>query len=240
MKTTNPFYKMTILVTVFAAITIAWLFLYKDPCEQRSCDAVFSDDGFAYVEDFLPTYEFEQLAQRYVKESQYPMYPDNTMILGNGQKKNFKPEDKILLDQVQQKIETIVGQPLFVDYAFLRYYNGKAPNPFEFMHLDSKHYDSDTTQIRAVINLYDKSIEGEFCYESRCCNKGALYCNHTKPNTLTLIQANKLHHKYEYKGGERLIYVIDFTTSYKRGFYGSVWGSWDFVWDRIQKWITSF
>jgi hypothetical protein len=127
-----------------------------------------------------------------------------------------------------------------VDYAFLRYYNGKAPNPFEFYHLDSKHYDYNTTQIRAVINLYDKSVEGEFCYKSKCCEDGKIYCNNTKPNTLTLIQANKLIHKYEYKGGERLIYVIDFTTSYKRGLYGSVWGGWDFVWDRIQKFATSF
>jgi hypothetical protein len=224
---------------IVGGAVITWLYVHRDGCHQRKCDAMFNNDGFSYIDNFLPTKEFDYIKKTYVKET-FPMYPDNTYIIGNEQKKTFQEEDHAIVKMVKEKVEKIVQEPLFVDYAFLRYYNGKAPNPFEFFHLDSKHFDHDVIQIRTVINLYDKSVNGTFCYKSKCCAKGKTFCNQTKPNSLTLIQANKLRHKFEYSGGERLIYVIDFTTSYKRGLYGSVWGSWDYIWDRMQKWLTSF
>ena len=227
------------LAYFFLSGLVAWLYLFQDSCQQRTCDATFNDDGFAHVSDFLSGDEFKILQDRYVKP-RYPMYLDNTFILGNERRGTLVQEDRQIVHQIKERVERMVGQPLFVDYAFLRYYNGKSANPFEFYHVDSKHYDYDVTQIRSVVNVYDASVDGTFCYKSQCCNPGALVCNKTLPNSLVLIQANHLRHKFEYSGGERLIFVIDFTTSYKRGIYGSVWGSWDFVWDRIQKWLTSF
>jgi hypothetical protein len=219
--------------------TVVWLYLHRNPCKERNCTSVFNDSGFGYVDKFLHRHEFNSIKRRYVKDA-YPMYPDNTFLLGNERKKTIGHDDSKIVALIKEKVEKIVGVPLYVDYAFLRYYNGKAPNPFEFFHLDSKHYDHDTTQIRCVVNLYDETEQGVFSYKCMCCNQGKIFSIKTKVNTLTLIQANKLIHKYEYKGGERLIYVIDFTTSYKRGLYGSVWGLWDFFWDRIQKKLTSF
>lgn len=238
-KQNNKIIYLYVFILIILIIIILWLYLYRDPCKERNCIKSFNDDGFGYIDNFLSNDDFLYMKNKYVKKN-FPMYNTNTTILGNGQKNNFTKEDLEIVNNIKAKIEIVVGKPLYIDYAFLRYYNGKAPNPFEFFHYDSKHFDYNTTQIRSVINLYDKSIEGEFCYKSKCCEKGKIYCNHTTPNTLTLIQANKLVHKYEYKGGERLIFVIDFTTSYNRGLYGSVWGGWDYVWDRMQKFMTSF
>ena len=89
-----------------------------------------------------------------------------------------------------------------------------------------------------TLNLYDRS-NGTFTYESRCCNKGTIEKS-TKENTLSIIQANKLKHSYRYTGGERIVLVVDLVTSKRKGLHGIVWGTFDFFWDRIQKFITSF
>lgn len=228
------------LLILIIVVTIIWLYVFRDPCGERECkNPNFTDDGFGRIDNFLSQDDFDRIRDHFVKSSS-PMYNTNTIILGNPRGKTLTNVDNLeIVNFFTEKVEKLIGKKLYVDYAFLRYYDGKAVNPFEFYHLDSKHYNHKSTQIRALFNIYDKSEEGTFCYKSKCCENGKEYCMRTQENTLTFIQANKLVHKYEYKGGERLVFVIDFTTSYERGLYGSVWGFWDFVWDRIQKSVTS-
>jgi hypothetical protein len=183
---------------------------------------------------------FQKIRSTFVKDTAPgKMYPNNTILLGNPSYGGYKDaQTEEIIKYITEKVSNKYGRKLYVDYSFLRYYNGTSMNPFENFHYDSSHYDSDVIQIRALFNIYDRS-DGYFTYVSECCKNGTRTFK-TEENTMALIQANKLRHKYNYVKGERLVLVIDFVTSYRRGVYGSVWGTWDYIWDRMQKILTSF
>jgi hypothetical protein len=222
-------------VFVVYIILVLWVVLYQPPCKQNLCKQVFlDDDGFGYKDNFLTNYEFKKYQDKFVKK-----YNSNTIFLGNPNTWGYQDEEtKILIENFKKKIEKIYGKKLYINYAFLRVYNPNAINPFENYHLDSLHYNYNVTQIRALLNLQDKS-NGTFSYKSKCCNNDEQSIK-TKENTVVLIQANKLLHKYKFKNGYRCVLVVDLVDSKEKGIHGYFWGAFDFVWDRIQKALTSF
>ena len=214
---------------------ILLIILYQPRCGQHMCKTDFlDDDGFGYVEDFLSDKEFNKYKKKFVKK-----YNSNTIFIGNPNTWGYQDkETKQLVEHLQKKIEKLYKKKLYINYAFLRVYNEGAVNPFENYHLDSLHYNYNVVQIRTILNLNDNS-NGTFSYKSKCCNKGENKIQ-TKENTLVLIQANKLLHKYRFKNGNRCVLVIDFMDSKTKGVHGYFWTAFDFVWDRIQKFITRF
>jgi len=233
----NNFLLTTILVLVLLHVNLS-----QPACGQHMCNGAFlNDDGFGYYKNYFPEDVFKLLQSEYVNKNtpKGKMYPNNTTFLGNPKRGGYiDTNTEKIIEYIRNRLSESYGQTLYVDYAFLRYYNGSSLNPFENFHYDSSHYDSDVVQIRSLFNIYDKS-DGTFTYESECCNNGTKTF-YTEENTLALIQANKLRHKYNYIKGERLVLVVDLVSSYKRGIYGNVWGTWDYIWDRIQKSLTSF
>jgi hypothetical protein len=220
-------------ITTAIVLVIAWLLYhinFSNPtCGQHVCNGAFlDDDGFGFRKNFLSQSEFGAIQDEFVRgRTPGKMYPNNTTFVSDS------PFVRLLIDKVSEAY----GKEMHLDYAFLRYYDGKALNPFENMHFDSLHYNHDVVQVRALLNVYDRS-KGHFSYESRCCDRGQVTLK-TEENTLTLIQANKLKHKYKYQSGERLVFVVDMVTSKHRGVYGSVWAAWDYIWDRLQKLATT-
>ena len=226
-------YKNKYLLTIYF-IFILWILFYQSPCNQTLCKDIFlDDDGFGYKDKFLSNYEFKKYQDKFLKK-----YDSNTIFLGNPNTWGYKDkETKILIENLKKKIEKLHGKKLYINYAFLRVYNENSLNPFEEYHLDSLHYNYNVTQIRTILNLKDNT-NGTFSYKSKCCNNDEQTIK-TKENTIVLIQANKLLHKYKFNGGYRCVLVIDFIDSKEKGIYGLYWLTFDYVWDRIQKYITS-
>jgi hypothetical protein len=206
----------------------------QPPCKQTLCNKVLlDDDGFGYVDNFLTPKQLSTYKKKFVKK-----YHSNTIFLGNPNTWGYQDEETAeLVDYLHKKIQHRYKKKLYIDYAFLRVYNDEAINPFENFHLDSHHYGMNVTQIRTILNLHDQS-NGMFSYKSKCCRRKTKTIK-TKENTLILIQANKLLHKYKFKKGSRCVLVVDFVDSKWKGLYGTFWGTFDFVWDRIQKMITT-
>ena len=215
--------------------TILWIVFYQPGCKQHPCNSSFlNDDGFGYIKDFLTKGELTKYKKKFVKK-----YDSNTIFLGNPNTWGYLDEEtKLLIENIKHKIEKVYNKKLFINYAFLRYYNPRAINPFENFHLDSLHFNYNVIQIRTIVNLFDES-DGTFSYKSKCCNNNTKSIP-TNENTLVLIQANKLLHKYKFKKGHRCVLIIDFIDSKSKGIHGYFWSGFDFCWDRIQKIITSF
>ena len=229
----NIFYNQYIFA--FYIIFIFWIVFHQPGCKQHLCNKTFiNDDGFGYVDNFLNKNELDKYKQKFIKK-----YDSNTIFLGNPNTWGYLDEDtQILVENIKHKVEKLYNKTLFINYAFLRFYNPNAVNPFENFHLDSLHFNYDVIQIRSIVNLFDES-DGTFSYKSKCCDNSTKNIP-TKENTLVLIQANKLLHKYKFNKGYRCVLVIDFVDSKSKGIHGYFWSSFDFCWDRIQKFITSF
>lgn len=228
------------LFVAMVTTLLLYLNLTRPSCDQHLCNnVILDDDGYGYSEVLFTKRELDRMRAHYVDETKSGyMYPDNTKILGNPRRGGYSDSNtERIVNMIKNKIQKEYKRPLFVDYAFLRYYNGRSFNPFEYYHYDSSHYNTDVVQIRVLINLYDRS-DGYFSYISKCCKRGEIK-KKTREGSVSIIQANKLKHNYRYDNGERLVLVVDLVTSYDRGVYGSVWGTWDYVWDRVQKLITS-
>lgn len=220
-----------LIYTILALIVL----LYQPGCpKDRKCKGEFLDkNGFGIIYNFLSPSEFKKYQTKFVKD-----YDNNTIFLGNPNTWGYKDkETQELIENIQRKIEKGMNKKLNINYCFIRYYEEGSFNPFEAFHLDSLHYNLNVEQIRALINLSDQS-DGYFSYNSKCCEKKNIKFK-TKENSLVLIQANKLLHKYEYIRGKRCVLVIDFIDSKKKGPYGYFWGTWDYCWDRIQKRLTT-
>lgn len=114
----------------------------------------------------------------------------------------------------------------------LRYYNtSKLSNPYENLHYDRRRYAA--TQLRLVIVLYDDTNSSSFCFVKRCDDDKEV-CTISQKGQVTLINANKLLHSIKVSSGERLILIMDLVNDsseyQKRGFCGSFFTVWDYVW----------
>jgi hypothetical protein len=109
--------------------------------------------------------------------------------------------------------------------SWLRLYTSNVGlNPYRHFHIDLNRYSG--RQFRVVVNLLDDS-DCDFEYQSA---DGSIVSLPTTANSICIIEASRLKHRVNLQSGTRLLLMMDYTTTRKRGVRGWLSLAWDRVW----------